>query len=450
MSDQSSGLPRLPARSMGLKLLMVCALALVMAIPALFVFALLMDRTHRAEQVTHEVSQLMGGPQTFLGPVIAVPYETPPSAAGQPPVRGVYIVSPVRGQASVSAASEVRQRSLFRVPVFRADLDFKADFDLTGTPANAPDGAVLDWSRAEVLVGVSDPRGAQADILVSVAGKSLLATPATTIAEQAAGDSPQRFFAVKAPETVTPGARFPVEARLRFSGAQRLAVLPFGKTTTLQMKSDWADPSFDGAFLPVSRQIGKTGFTAVWSVPFIARGAPAEGGQDVLTRLQAGALGVSFVDPANPYQSVSRSLKYALLFVGLVFLAYFLFETMTRKRVHPAQYVLIGLAQIIFYLLLLSVAEQIGFDWAFLAAAGATVTLISTYAGWVFESRKQGGIAFVAFTLLYGLIYILMRLEDFALLVGAVASFAAITAVMYFTRKLDWYGVTGPGPREPA
>ncbi len=216
------------------------------------------------------------------------------------------------------------------------------------------------------------------------------------------------------------------------------------------MKSDWADPSFDGAFLPVSRHIGKTGFTAVWSVPFIARGAPAEGGPDVLTRLQAGALGVSFVDPANPYQSVSRSLKYALLFVGLVFLAYFLFETMTRKRVHPAQYVLIGLAQIIFYLLLLSIAEQIGFDWAFLAAAGATVTLISTYAGWVFESRKQGGIAFGAFTLLYGLIYILMRLEDFALLVGAVASFAAITAVMYFTRKLDWYGVTGPGPREQA
>ncbi len=450
MSDPSIVLPRIPRRSMGLKLLLVCALALVMAIPALFVFALLMDRTHRAGEVTREVSQLLGGPQTFLGPVIAVPYQTPPPAAGQPAGKGVYIIFPARGEATASAASEVRNRSLFRVPVYRADLDFKADFDLTGSPSNAPDQAVLDWSRAEMLVGVSDPRGAQSDILLTVAGKTLQAAPASAIAERASSDQSLKFFGAGVGGTVAPGSRFAVEARLKFSGAQRLAVLPWGKTTTLQVKSDWPDPSFDGGFLPVTKQLGPKGFTAAWSVPFVARGVPAEGAQDVLGRLDAGALGVSFVDPANPYQSVARSLKYALLFVGLVFLAYFLFETMTRRRVHPAQYVLIGLAQIIFYLLLLSIAEQVGFDWAFLAAAGATVTLISAYAGWVFESRRQGVIAFVAFTLLYALIYILMRLEDFALLVGAVASFAAITAVMYFTRKIDWYGVTDASPRGPA
>jgi inner membrane protein len=142
---------------------------------------------------------------------------------------------------------------------------------------------------------------------------------------------------------------------------------------------------------------------------------------------------------------VGRSLKYAVMFVGLVFLAYFLFETTARRRVHPAQYILIGLAQLIFYLLLLSIAEQWGFDLAFLIAAGATVGLISAYAGWVFESRRQGLIALVAFTFLYGLIYILMRLEDYALLVGAVTSFAAIAAVMFFTRKLNWYGTPEPG-----
>jgi len=130
--------------------------------------------------------------------------------------------------------------------------------------------------------------------------------------------------------------------------------------------------------------------------------------------------------------------------VGLVFLAYFLFETLSGKRVHPAQYLLIGLAQVIFYLLLLSIAERIGFDGGFAIAAAATVGLISAYAGWVFESRRQGFIALVAFTLLYGLIYVLMRLEDFALLVGAVTSFAAIAAVMYFTRRLDWYGSRDP------
>ena len=155
---------------------------------------------------------------------------------------------------------------------------------------------------------------------------------------------------------------------------------------------------------------------------------------------------MSFVEPADPYQSVARSLKYALMFVGLVFLAFFLFETAQGRRVHPAQYVLIGLAQIVFYLLLLSIAERLGFDAAFLIAAGATVGLISAYAGWVFESRRQGLVALAAFSLLYALIYVLMRLEDLALLVGALASFAAIAAVMYFTRRIDWYGSSQARP----
>jgi inner membrane protein len=179
---------------------------------------------------------------------------------------------------------------------------------------------------------------------------------------------------------------------------------------------------------------------------------PAEGYPDMLTRLGQNAFGVTFVEPANPYQSVERSLKYALLFVGLVFLAYFIFETLSDKRVHPAQYVLIGLAQSVFYLLLLSLAERVGFDTGFLVAAAATVVLISVYAFWVFATPARGLQALVAFSVLYALIYVLMRLEDSALLVGALAGFAAIAAVMYFTRKIDWYGGAAPstGPLQPA
>jgi inner membrane protein len=202
--------------------------------------------------------------------------------------------------------------------------------------------------------------------------------------------------------------------------------------------------------------VSSKGFTANWSVPFIARGVPQQGVFADVNRLGQTQLGVSFVEPANPYQSVSRSLKYALMFVGVVFLAYFVFETTQKRRVHPAQYVLIGLAQIVFYLMLLSIAERIGFDLAFLTAAAATVGLISAYAGWVFESRRQGVVALAAFTLLYGLIYILMRLEDLALLVGAFASFAAIAAVMFVTRRLDWYGANAvdtpptPAAKDPS
>jgi inner membrane protein len=142
---------------------------------------------------------------------------------------------------------------------------------------------------------------------------------------------------------------------------------------------------------------------------------------------------------ADTYRSVKRSMKYVPLFLGLVFLTYFIFEATSGKRVHPAQYILVGTAQIIFFLLLLSLAEKIGFDFAFLLAGGGTVTLLSTNAGWVFMSRRQGLRALAVFSLLYVLIYLLLRLEDDALLIGAVSSFLAVAATMYFTRRIDWY-----------
>jgi inner membrane protein len=159
---------------------------------------------------------------------------------------------------------------------------------------------------------------------------------------------------------------------------------------------------------------------------------------------------MSFVEVADPYQSVNRSLKYVLLFLGLVFLSYFIFEVTTGKRVHPAQYILVGVAQIIFYLLLLSFSERIGFDYGFMLAGAATVMLLSVNAGWIFCSRLQGARALVIFTLLYTLIYLLLTLKDNALLVGAIASFLAVAAAMYFTRRIDWYSslpVTGIGER---
>lgn len=469
---------KLPARSMGLKLLLVCALALLMSIPAVFVFGILNDRTNRADQVARELGGLSGGPQTFLGPVLAVPYRVPAGAASQPapappppPNRdgisstdvapaaanasqgyaGVLIVFPLEGSANATVDSDVRRRSLFKVPVYTTKLDFKGRFDLTGVEASAPRGAILDWDRSELLVGASDARGAKTDIVFTLNGTKLLAAPARTIDDMGLSQPIElvrdrepvaanlRFFGAPV-GLAQAGGKFDVSAAMTFSGAQRLAVLAFAKTTTYSAKGDWADPSFDGGFLPVSRTVDNDGFSASWSVPFIARGVPAAGAPETISRLGAASLGVSFIEVANPYQSVSRSLKYAPMFIGLVFLAYFLFESMARRRVHPAQYVLIGLAQIIFYLLLLSIAERVGFDLAFLISAGATVALISAYAGWVFESRRQGVIALVAFTLLYLLIYVLMRLEDFALLIGALTSFAAIAAVMYFTRGVDWYG----------
>jgi len=437
---------RVKTRSMGLKLIVVCTLALFMAIPAFFVSGLVDDRTKRAADVTREISSHVGGQQTFLGPTLAIPYSVSPQSRADPGKHGIYLVFPAQASAILKTTTEERHRSLFKVPVYQADLKLDAIFDLTGVPAAAPQGALLDWDRAEIVVGVSDPRGAQADATLTTETQTLTLVPAgvgQTIS--LAGDKNQDIqlvlFGVKVgKDIVHPNATFHATSILRFSGAERIAVLAYGKTTHLSAQGDWPSPGFDGGILPVSRNISTTGFTAEWSVPFIARGVRAEGPDDSITGLKATALGISFIEVAGPYQSVNRSLKYVLLFLGLVFLTYFIFEATTGKRVHAAQYILIGIAQIIFYLLLLSLAERIGFDYGFLLASTATVILLSANAGWIFASRLQSIRAFVIFTMLYTLIYMLLRLEDNALLLGAIASFLAVAAAMYFTRRIDWYG----------
>lgn len=435
---------RIKARSMGLKLFIVCGLALVMTIPGFFVDDLVDERTHRANDVVREISNHVGGQQTFLGPTLAIPYGFSSSSPDGSRRHGVYLVFPTQGSATVKTQTEERRRSLFKVPVFQADLSFNASFDLTGVPAAAGPNVEFDWNRAEFIVGVSDARGALTDGTLTIGGKAMTLVPAGLLQGLSLGSEQSQktnlaLFGAKA-VGVQPNTQFNAATTLRFSGAQRIAVLAYGKSTRVSVQGDWRNPSFDGGFLPLNRSVAPSGFSADWSVPFIARGVRSEGTSESISGLDATALGVSFIEVADPYQSVTRSLKFILLFNGLIFLSYFVFEVTTSKRVHPAQYALVGVAQIIFYLLLLSLAERIGFDFGFLMAGAATVTLLSTNAGWIFASRVQAVRALAVFALLYSLIYLLLRLEDNALLVGAVASFLAVAVAMYLTRSIDWYG----------
>lgn len=450
LAGSHASLQLFKARSMGTKLIVICALALLMIIPVLFVEGLVSDRTRRATDVVQEISAHVGGQQVFLGPTLAIPYHIAARSPLDSVKQGMYLVFPTQASAALKIATEERHRSLFKVPVFQADLDFDATFDLTGVPASLPIDAVLDWSRCEIVVGVTDARGALADGVVTAGGRTLTLVPADIAQNMAISGTPASqlnltLFGARIEDIAKPDARFNVKSALRFSGAQRIAVLAYGKTSQVTMKGDWPSPGFDGGFLPTARTVSSGGFTAQWTVPFIARGVRAEGQANLITGLDATALGVSFIEVADPYQSVNRSLKYAPLFFGLVFLSYLAFEATTGKRIHPAQYVLVGVAQTIFYLLLLSLAERLGFSFGFLFAGAATVILLSVNAAWVFSSRLKGVSALVIFSLLYALIYVLLRLEDNALLVGAIASFLAVAAAMYFTRRIDWYGTPPVG-----
>jgi inner membrane protein len=443
----------------GGKALLVCVMAVLMAIPGVFVFGLVMERSHRAEGVISEVSALQGGSQQVLGPLLVAPYDVPAEKGGFKN-GGWYIVSAEQGTARAEVKTQSLHRGIFDVPVYDAIVDMQATFAPSLSKIDLSPDARIDWNKARIVVGFSDLRGAKEDVTGSfkdAAGETRVAfAPASGIDIRGVGtqapqsDPPGGFGLVEAPATmiaVSPsGGTFTVQ--MRFTGAQRLSVMPFAKSTRVTMTGGWPSPSFDGGFLPDSRRLQAGRFDAAWNVPFIARGLADRGAANALSISLLGAkdLGVTFARANNPYDNVTRALKYAVMFVGLVFLTFFVFEALSGKRLHPAQYLLIGLAQMVFYLLLLSLSEYIGFDIAFACAAVATVGLISLYAGWAFGAGRYRLRALVIFSAVYALIYLLMRLEDFALLAGSIASFVGLSAAMYLTRNIEWYS----GRSQPA
>jgi inner membrane protein len=256
-----SALPVKPkSRSMGLKMIVVCGLALFMGIPALFVDSLVDERTQREAEVVREISGHVGGEQSFLGPTLAIPYTIPPATPAEFARHGTYLVFPAQASAVAKTATEERRRSLFKVPVFKAELKLDANFDLSGVPAALPSGATLDWDRAEIVVGVSDARGAQADATLTTDGKTSTLVPANVAPDISIGSDPNQhvkltLFGAGAASIAQPDAKFNVSSSLKFSGAQRIAVLAYGKTTHVTMQGDWPSPGFDGGFLPANHQL---------------------------------------------------------------------------------------------------------------------------------------------------------------------------------------------------
>ncbi|MEM1036879.1 MAG: cell envelope integrity protein CreD [Pseudomonadota bacterium] len=440
----------LPGRSIGLKLLLVCALALAMTIPAMLVYGVVAERSAGQQAAIADVSQIMGGSQAVLGPVLVVPYARTPDP--EKPDRVVYghaIAFADTGQADVDVEVSERKRGLYSVPVYEADIDFSARFDPGILRDAVPNDADAIWADARLYVGVSDTRGIKETFAVKANGRDLRMEPAASTNEagryrvaptagvRLAGGAIQGLETLEIPIDVT--------ASMRLSGAQRFAMGPFSRSTQMNMSSNWADPSFTGGILPDRHTAGESddGFTANWSVPYMARGIPGSGANlnlgDV-TNWGERDMAVNFIQEASPYQSVERALKYAAMFIGFVFLAYFLFEVTSGARAHPAQYILIGLAQAIFYLLLLAFSERFGFDPAFGVAAVMTVGLTSFYAMTVFRSKLYGLRALGVMSGIYALIYVLMRAQDNALLAGSLASFTAIALTMYMTRNVNWYG----------
>ena len=250
---------------------------------------------------------------------------------------------------------------------------------------------------------------------------------------------------VRLPAGAVRGGELPFHLVLDVNGSDRIGFVPVGEVTQVKLASSWRSPSFDGAFLPAEREVGEQGFIARWKVLHLNRNYP-QAWTGVEQKLAESAFGVRLFTAADVYQQSTRSAKYAALFITLTFTTFFFAEVLRRRRLHAVQYLLIGFALIIFYSLLIALSEHMRFGLAYLASTAAVVGLVTLYAFWSFGSARLAALVGGLLAILYGYLYILLRLEDYSLLMGSVGLFAALAAVMYVTRRIDWHGTAGDPP----
>jgi len=429
-------------RSPGLKFFIIAALTVAMAVPLLFIQLALSDREETAAGAIQDIASGWGGPQIVAGPVVLLPYTVERATVVdgktiQSTLRLTAVLLPENLNMAVQASEETRWRGIFAVPVYRSAVRMHATFEKAALATLAPSDAHILWNEATVSILVSDAHGLAENVSLSVNGRTIAFQPG-------AGMPDLKVTGIQAPLGLSGADNLSLETNLTLRGSRELSLSPLGRRTTASIRSAWPSPSFFGAFLPSERKVGAEGFEASWVVPYLARGFGQhfDTTDEAVQQLVTPAFGVRFYQPVDHYQLVQRSLKYAILFVALAFLVFFVVETVSPRRLHVVHYALVGAAQVLFYLLLLSLSEHIGFARAYLAAATATIGLTSLYAISALASKLRAGVLCLILSMLYGLLYIILNAEDYALLIGSTLLFVALAATMYVTRKIDWYRTT--------
>jgi len=444
--------------SPGFKFFLICGLIVLLGIPMLIVWGLVSEREQRAEGVRQSVASEWGRAQYIDGPLLVVPYLVKRvSMEGEMRIeelverRAVFL--PKALKIGGNTTTKVLHRSIYDVAVYTAQLEFSGSFaapDIAEVVANAHD---VRWRDAVIAVALSDVSGLKSGAAFTIdGGEQLSFEPSIGVpAMQGGGIHVRLGHATRLfPSTEGAGANtlpaglngFDFKFALTFNGSSELTFAPVAQETTVDMTSDWRDPSFVGAFLPNERSLKADGFSADWQIPHLARSIPQSWSlaDQQFERMAPYAFGVRFIVPVDFYQLVSRAAKYAMMFLATAFMAVFVLEISAARQVHPVQYLFVGLTMIFFYVLLLSLAEHIGFLSAYLIAATATGGLLSLYVAKVQASLGKGLIMAGVFALLYGLLYLILQLEDYALLAGAIAGFVMLAVVMFATLKVDWSG----------
>lgn len=426
------------------RLIVMGALTIALLIPLMWVHALITERAARRDGAVAEVSATWGGPQVIAGPILTVPY-TYWFADGQgrqqrATAHASFLPRDLRVTGTL--ATDTRQRGIFDVVVYRANLKISGVFLRPAVDWIRPAPEHIDWDQATVQIGVSDSRGLTRRAALTW-GKDTL--PLTGGARDVGLLRSGTRTVIPSLEPVAVGTEIPFDVTLDVNGTRELRFLPGAEETTVAVTAPWPHPSFIGTGLPETRQVSGDGFSAEWRIQDFGRSYPPRWSSSDLTvdqlaeRASQSTFGVALVQPIDIYQQADRAVKYAVLFVVLTFMVFFLWEVFSASLLHPMQYAFVGFALCVFYLMLLSLSEHVGFDPAYGVSSTVTTLLIAGYARAVLGGTRQAASVLAALATLYGFLYLLLRLEDYALLAGSVGLFLVLAFVMFITRRMNWY-----------
>lgn len=461
-TDQTTNLVQTFAKwiqeSITVKLAIIGFLVLILLIPTAWITSLITERQRRAGEAMNEVASKWSGRQTISGPVMVIPYmkkekaENPVSGFVERVERAYFL--PDNLNISGSLQPTILHRGIFDAVVYSASVDISSGFRVPDLAAlNIPEDQVL-WKDVFFAFGISDLRGISQNPDVAIGGDSLQAEPSSNTGilisqsqkrndDAPGGDSKEVRYSgsgilMKPGWSTKEDFNGKFSMKLALKGSKALQFIPAGKNTSVQLSGAWENPSFSGEFLPETRDVSKKGFTASWRIlhfnrPFAQQWVNSE------QKLEGADFGVELLIPVDQYQKSMRTAKYGVLIILLTFIALFLVEVLQKIRVHPFQYILIGAALTIYYSLLLSFSEHVGYNLSYLISSLATVTLIGLYAISFLNNVKLAVLFSTVLSCFYIFIFVIIQEQDYSLMIGSIGLFSIIGMLMYFSRKINWY-----------
>ncbi|QYF94832.1 cell envelope integrity protein CreD [Massilia sp. PAMC28688] len=455
-------------RTLLFKTIIVLALAVLICIPLSMIEETIEERGKFRHEAVASIAATSVREQTIMGPVLVIPYTdeyqeqlvkeeggTKKTETVTHTARRTHLVFPEQLKITSQVKTDRRYRGIHQVLVYGGTHDISGDFAIPAVnalPRAKPDSRIT-IGRPSVAMGISDVRGIRNIPTIKWGDGSAEFEQGTGLLSTPAG-----LHAKLAPMTMESPAAVQFSMMLGLDGIERQHFVPIGKSNKVTVKSDWPHPQFGGDFLPSpsERRIDDTGFEATWNISSLSTMSQKKLRDMELSRtaggeqphMQVEAFTVAFIEPVNIYTLAGRAVKYGFLFVALTFAAFFMFEMLKRLPIHPVQYLLVGLALALFFLLLVSLSEHIAFALAYLAASVACILLLGFYLSFVLRDWTRGMAFGGALTLLYGALYGLLISENNALVMGSLLLFAMLAAVMIATRKVDWYQITRAAPPE--